>query len=168
MMVSQPVMGMHDLLWTFGIVEDRLIEAMRFAWRDEPGRWPFASDGPWHLIRREWNDHGAHEQAALPHIPLSRAERARMEAAMGWLRLMGESGVKQLGEGGDALLIVLVTRKLASHRGEGRGRVDWMAVLRHLRVKHGAGMLAQRYSRAVTVIVKHLDKTRVPVDLARH
>lgn len=162
------MMNVADLFWTPEIVEDRLIEAMRFAWRDEPGRWPFASDGPWHLIRREWNDHGAHDQAALPRMPLSRAERARMEEAMEWLRLTGDSGVKQLGEGGDALLIVLATRKLAAHRGEGRGRVDWMAVLRRLQVKRGAGMLAQRYSRAVTVIVKHLDKARVPVDLARY
>lgn len=145
-----------------------MIEAMRFAWRDEPGSWPFAGDGPWHLIRKEWSDHGAHDAAVMPRIALSRAERARMDEAMGWLRLTNGSGVKQLGEGGDALLIVLATRKLAAHRGEGRGRVDWMAVLRRLPVHRGAGMLAQRYSRAVTVIVKHLDKARVPVDLARH
>jgi hypothetical protein len=42
-----------DGFWTFDAVEERLIEAMRLWWRSPGGgRWPFASDAPWHLMTR--------------------------------------------------------------------------------------------------------------------
>ena len=40
--------------WTFDLVREALVETI-VLWRRSPGqgRWPFASDGPWHLMSRE-------------------------------------------------------------------------------------------------------------------
>ena len=138
--------------WTFEAVEDRLIEAMRFAWRDEPGKWPFAGDGPWSLIRGEAGDYDRRgvdmDAPPLPRLPLTRAERARMEEAVGWLAYLGDKGADVL-RGGDARLVVLAVRKLGAHRGEGRGQVRWMLLLPRVGRTKGAGMLRMRYGRAL-------------------
>jgi hypothetical protein len=159
--------------WTFDAVEGRLIEAMRFAWRDQSGSFPFAKDGPWHLMQRDayyW-DH-ANQTGKLadappaPRVPLSRAERKRMDDAVEWLRIVGDDGLDRV-KGGDARLIILATRKLAAQRDGVRGQVRWVLLLRPLGLAKGAGMLRMRYTRAVTRIVQALDKRGAPVDLAR-
>jgi len=156
--------------WTFAAVEGRFIEAMRFAWRDEPGRWPFAGDGPWSLIRAERGDYDARggdmDAPPLPRVPLTRAQRARMDECVAWLAFVTDDGADRM-IGGDAKLIVRVARKLGAHRGEGRGQVPWIKLLAPMGVKKGAGMLAKRYSRAITRICERLNKQRVPVDMAR-
>jgi hypothetical protein len=162
------------LYWTFDVVEDRLIEAMRFAWRDEPGKWPFAGDGPWSLMQANsyyWdykNESGRllEGDVSAPRLALSRRERARMEQAVGWLRLLGDKGANKI-RGGDARLVVLAVRKLAAHRGDGRGQVKWERLLARLGVQRGAGMLRKRYSRAIAEIAVSLDKSGLVVDLAR-
>lgn len=157
--------------WTFDIVEARLIEAMRFAWRDEPGTWPFAGDGPWALMAAERGDYDARGgdmtgSALLPRLHLTRAERARMDQAVGWLAYVAGDGSDKM-IGGDAKLIVRACRKLAAHRGEGRGQVRWMQLLSSMGVARGATMLSQRYSRAMARICAQLVRDGVPVDLAR-
>ena len=151
--------------WTYALTEARMIEAMRLAWRDEPGRWPFSGDGPWHLILRDFSDHGAHDAAAIPKLPLSRKERARMDEARSWLSMISGDGAKTLGEGGDARLVVCVLRKLAAHRGPGRGRVDWHAVMRAFRIGRGMGALQKRYSRAIGKITAANARARLPIVL---
>lgn len=156
--------------WTFEAVEQRLIEAMRFAWRDEPGKFPFAGDGPWSLIRPDQGDYSAKgvdgKDDRVIKVPLTRAERRRMDDAVAWLGYVqrGEDRIK----GGDARLMVFALRKLAAHRGEGRGVVPWMRLLPVFGVKRGAGMLHKRYSRAVSHIAKQLDKDGIAVEYARH
>ncbi len=165
--------------WTFDAVEDRLIEAMRFAWRDAPGNWPFAGDGPWALIVRGAGDYDARggdmDAPPLPRLPLTRAERARMEEAVGWLALLpdralaasGGVGRPRAGGAADARLVVLATRKLAAHRGEGRGQVRWSLLLRPMGLGKGAGALAKRYGRAISLIAVALERSGVAVNLAR-
>jgi hypothetical protein len=65
--------------WTFAKVEERLVEAMQFQWRTESAAWGFASDGPWHLIVRDWWDWAAHEEKPVPRIPLSREQIVRRQ-----------------------------------------------------------------------------------------
>lgn len=168
--------------WTFEAVEDRLVEAMRFAWRDKSGLWPFAGDGPWHLMQAVAGDYDARggDMDAPPpmRVPLSRAERGRMDEAVGWLALVpaparpgARLAVARDGRGSDAHLVVLACRKLAAHRGEGRdgskrGQVRWMLLLRPMGLGKGAGALAKRYGRAITAIAVVLERDGVPVDLA--
>jgi hypothetical protein len=46
-------LGKDEDFWTFDAVKERLVEAMRLWWRSPgEGRWPFASDAPWHLMTR--------------------------------------------------------------------------------------------------------------------
>lgn len=175
-----------DAEWTFDAVEDRLIEAMRFAWRDEPGNWPFASDGPWHLIRSNeyfW-DYTTQtgrlrreDEPPPPRVPLSREERARMAQAVDWLAMLDDPAVHPVrarvaGGACDARLVVLATRKLAAQRGEGpngerKRAIRWSQLLRPMGLTRGAGMLSKRYSRAVAAIAVELCRRAVPVDLAR-
>lgn len=168
--------GVGDAAWTFGVVEDRLVEAMRFAWRDEPGTFPFAKDGPWALMTPEAGDYdkrgGDMDAPPLPRVPLSRDERARMDAAVEWLSLLSDPVVhpvrarRSVGGGCDARLVVLATRKLAAQRGERRD-VRWSQLLVPMGMKRGAGELSRRYSRAIASITAALHHRRVDVVLAR-
>lgn len=130
--------------WTFEEVQDRLVEAMQFQRRIGGGTWPFASDGPWHLIVRDWWDWAAHEEKPVPRIPLSREQMARMEEATGWLVHAPEA---------DRRLIILALNALAA----GRRQVPWTRLLKPMRVRHGAHGLRKRYSRAITAICEALN-----------
>lgn len=168
--------GDAPALWTFGAVEDRLVEAMRFAWRDEPGTFPFAKDGPWSLMTPEAGDYdkrgGDMDAPPMPRVPLSRDERKRMGEAVEWLALLSDPLVhpvrarRSVGGGCDARLVVLATRKLAAQRGERRD-VRWSQLLGSMGMKRGAGELSRRYSRAVGSIAAVLHRRRVHVVLAR-
>ena len=168
-----PANGFDDAFWTFDAVEDRFIEAMRFAWRDEPGSWPFAGDGPWHLMKAvagDYDKRGGDMDAPPPvRVPLTREERARMDEAVRWLSLVpppARPGAR-IGDAGDAKLIVLVARKLGAKRGEDRGQVPWSRLLRPMGLKKGGGALAKRYGRAISAIAVALEQNGVAVDLAR-
>lgn len=137
-----------SVFWTFADVEARLVEAMQFQWRTESGTWGFASDGPWHLIVRDWWDWAAHEDRPVPRIPLSRAQLARMEEASAWLALAPER---------DRKLVVLAVTALAA----GRKVVPWRALLKPLGVVRGADGLRMRYGRAVTCICHALNAAQI-------
>ena len=130
--------------WTFAQVEERLVEAMEFARRIEPRRWAFASDGPWHLIVRDWWDWAAHEEKPVPRVPLSREQLARMEEAQGWLVHAPER---------DRKLVVLAVTALAA----GRKVVPWRALLRPMGLQRGADGLRKRYGRAISAICERLE-----------
>ena len=133
-----------SVFWTFADVEARLVEAMQFQWRTESGTWGFASDGPWHLIVRDWWDWAAHEDKPVPRIPLSCEQLARMEEASGWLALAPEQHRK---------LVVLAVTALAA----GRKVVPWRALRGLLRVKPGEDALRKRYAVSITAICKRLN-----------
>lgn len=131
---------------TFADVEARLVEALR-CWRRMPGggRWPFAADGPWHLIRKEWADWDARDPAPLRRLPLRRDEIAAMEEATEWLRLVPDR---------DRRIVVLALLQLAA----GRRQVSWSEVKRRLGVGIGARGVGMRYRRAISNIAKALSR----------
>lgn len=130
--------------WDFDRLEARLVEAMQFQWRTEGGTWGFASDGPWHLIVRDWWDWAAHEDKPVPRIPLSREQLRRMEEASGWLAYAPER---------DRKLVVLAITSLAA----GRKVVPFRALLRPMGLRTGADGLRKRYSRAINAICQVLN-----------
>lgn len=142
-----PVME-GSIFWSFADVEARLVEAMQFQWRTERGIWGFASDGPWHLIVRDWWDWAAHEDKPVPRIPLSREQIARMDEASAWLTLAPER---------DRKLVVLGVTALAA----GRKVVPFRALRRLLNVKPGEDALRKRYGAALRCICERLNAAEI-------
>lgn len=132
--------------WDFDRLEARLVEAVEFMNRlPKGGAWPFASDGPWHLIVKDWWDWDAHEDKPLRRVPLTADQIERMNEALGWLLLIPSAD--------DRRLVGMALRNLAA----GRKSVPWTKLLKPLGVKHGAHGLRKRYSRALTVICDRLN-----------
>ena len=135
-------------LWSWASVQDRLVEAAAIQRRMNTGGWPFASDGPWHLIvadRRVWDwEKDGWEDLPVPRVPPSREQIERSEEATRWLVHAPDR---------DRRLIVLAVTALAA----GRKQVPWRALLRPMGLTLGARGLSQRYSRAITAICKALN-----------
>jgi hypothetical protein len=139
--------GDEAMFWTYDAVEERLVETVRCWWRmPGGGGWPFASDGPWHLIRKEWEDWDARDPKPLRRMPLSRAEMRDMAEATEWLTWIGDDGQRRALVGG--LL----------DRAKGRKRIGWEALRERLGEPELTGAAIQyRYSRAVTFIANVLN-----------
>lgn len=129
---------------SFADVEARLVEAMLLCWAGEGGTWPFAGDGPWHLIRREWWDWDARDPKPIGRLPPSRVEMAQRDEAIGWLGLIGER---------DRRLVVLAVRELA----KGAKQVPWRRLLAPMGLSRGTDGLRMRYGRAVNNLVTTLN-----------
>lgn len=135
-------------------VEAALVDAWRL-WRRSPGggRWPFASDGPWHLITREgragdWDARGVDGEAPPPReTGLSIDEVARRGRVSGWLALVPEA---------DRRLVTAVVEQL----GRGATRPDWMALRAVFRNRQGAAYgaegLRMRYRRALKAMARRV------------
>lgn len=135
------------VFWTFDDVEARLVEAMRLWWHVEGAGWPFASDGPWHLIAQDktWDwDRDSWADAPIPKLPLSREQMRRRDEATAWLRHAPDR---------DRRLVVMAVTALAA----GRKTVPWRALLKPMGLTLGAHGLRKRYSRAVTCICETLN-----------
>lgn len=134
--------------WTFDSVQERLVAAM-VLWKRSPGggSWPFASDGPWHLVTFELYGPDVDKDAPLRPMPLTRAEVEERDQVSEWLRLVPDR---------DRRLVILGIAQLAS----GRARIDWMGLRRPMGVAMGADGLRMRYSRAITAICKSLNSGR--------
>ncbi|WP_145960978.1 hypothetical protein [Sphingosinithalassobacter portus] len=119
-------------------VEAALIDAVLIQWRTEAGNWPFASDGPWHLIRKEWSDWDARDAKPVPRTPPSRGELERMRAVLfGWLPLVPSDLDRRI-------IVVSVT-----WRARGEKRVPWRKVAEKLGQAVSADAAKMRYRRAV-------------------
>ena len=143
------IMRIEDQIqgWTFKGVEERLVEAIRYWWHVEGAGWPFASDGPWHLIAADktWDwDADKWADAPIPKLPLSREQMKRRDEATAWLRHAPER---------DRKLVVLAVTALAA----GRKVVPWRALLRPMAMTRGADGLRMRYGRAMTAICNALN-----------
>lgn len=131
--------------WTYEALQERLVEAIRCWWRmPGGGAWPFASDGPWHLIRKQWEDWDARDPKPLKPLPLRRAEMRAMEEATEWLTMVPEA---------DRRIVVLGLVELA----KGAKRIPWARLLRPMGMTRGAGGLARRYERALAVLAMRLN-----------
>jgi len=140
--------------WTFDLVRGQLVEAMRL-WHRSPGggRWPFASDGPWHLMTREqmagdYDARGGFDGSSdvrLRPLPLTREEVARRDAVSEWLRFVPAAR--------DRTLLVLCCHYYA----RGHRCLPWSRIRRRMMVKRGEGGLRKRFERAVFAIAKALN-----------
>ncbi|WP_423606154.1 hypothetical protein [Sphingomonas sp. MS122] len=135
---------------TYDDVEARLVEAVRFHWRTESGGWPFASDGPWHLIRKEmFVDHDAGREAArMPRVPLGKGEMARMREAFGWLLLVPDDY--------DRRLIVEGVKLLA----KGHKRVPWARLSKRGMGDAAPDALRMAYRRAMGALTQRVNAKR--------
>lgn len=144
--------------WTFEEVQARLVEAAEL-WRRSPGggRWPFATDGPWHLLTRKvragsdmeaWRAESEAGGGRRP-LPLSRAEIDLRDQVSEWLRIVDE---------GDRRIVTLALIDLAAGR-----RVRWTAMRGKLGVELTADGLWRRYRRSIAAIAAHLNARRVKI-----
>lgn len=145
---------------SFADVERQMVEAMEL-WQRTPGegRWPFAGDGPWHLVTPDASEAGRAEfvlnaeregkaAAEAPRrLPLSLEEVRRRDAISEWLRLAPEQ---------DRRLVTLVLARYA----RGDKQIKWKRIREQL-IRSGepaisARGLGMRYSRAITAIARSL------------
>ncbi|MGX7896880.1 hypothetical protein [Tsuneonella sp. HG222] len=139
--------------------EEALI-ACHGLWRRSPGqgKWPFAGDGPWHLIQGEVGDFAGDFSETLieteagkqlqvrkldtpaPRVPLDRGEVAERDRVTAWLGLVGEA---------ERRLVWTATGRLAA----GEGRVPWGKLVRWHKLGVGPDAAARRYRLALARIV---------------
>lgn len=135
-----------------GEVEVALIECAHL-WRRSPGggRWPFAGDGPWHLVRADPGDYDARGgdmtgEPSVGRVPLSREEMARRDLVSGWYAVIAADA--------DGALVRDAVAQLAG----GASRVAWRALTRTHRNRHGGAIgadgLARRYERALDRVAR--------------
>jgi hypothetical protein len=140
-------------------IEEAFVRAHALERREPGGRkWPFAGDGPWHLIQAEVGDMAGDWSETLieteagkqlsvrkidvrePRPPLGAAEVAELAQLRAWLMLVPES---------DRKLVWIATARL--HAGE--GRVPWKALTRWLRIPRTPDAVARRYRLALALAV---------------
>lgn len=146
--------------WSFEEVEQSLVEAM-LLWSRSPGqgRWPFATDGPWHLLTRQVragsaDDVWRHESDAVKRgdisparISLTLAEVATRDQVSEWLAIVPEQ---------DRRLVVLALCDMARGR-----RVSWLRMRTRLDVQLTGEALSWRYRQAIRRIAAHLSANGV-------
>jgi hypothetical protein len=142
-------------LWTFDDVEARLVEAIGFLRRmPGGGSSPYAKDGPWAQIRREWGDYvdrdEVRERESRPRGSLRTEEVDRMEEALDWVRFVRAVDTRLLG------------LALASMERDG-SEVPWTELAPRIGLRTATGRLLgpdalrMRYQRAVGAIAKSLN-----------
>ena len=135
--------------WSWEMVEQCLVETMRL-WRRSPGdgRWPFASDGPWHLVKRELYGPDVDKDEPVRPLPLSRADVRRRDQASGWLLEVPER---------DRRLVCLALL----HRARGAKQVPWGKLKRAMGIELGSDGLRRRCERGITDICKALNARKI-------
>lgn len=135
-------------LWSFDLVQARLVEALIVA-RRRPDR-----ERGWLTVQASWpsivrdralGDYdirgylGTTEDIPPPRMPLSSAEISRMEEAEGWLaRFLEEE---------DRILVLLALGWLAAGR-----RIGWRRICSIIGAQVGEAALAKRYALAIARI----------------
>lgn len=138
-------------LLSFDDVQDRLVEAIDVRLRSQgSGYWPFASDGPWHLIQRDWeqlvNDALQGRDAPLRRRAPSRAELAAMRVRLEWLMLVAKDD--------DRRLLVVALTKLA----RGHAQVPWRALVEDRPRWRAPDALRMRYGRALSALTMRVNR----------
>lgn len=140
--------------WTFDLVREALIEAT-VLWRRSPGegRWPFASDGPWHMMTREVSkgDYDARggldvaNEVTVRPLPLSREEVDRRDMVSEWMMLVPAAADRRL-------LAVCLT-----FHAQGYTQLPWAKIMRWMGVSRGKDGIAKRYRGALRAIAEGLN-----------
>lgn len=133
-------------LWTWEMVERALVDACAL-WMRSPGggRWPFAADGPWHLVTRRVQDGDAVDDVDLRPLPLTKAEVEQRDRVSAWVEVVTNDF--------DRRVLWAAIRSLAgSHEA-----VPWTRLRRHLGTTVTTDGLRKRYSRSITTICTMLN-----------
>lgn len=140
--------------WTFEMVKAELVETL-VLWRRSPGggRWPFAGDGPWHLIQRETmaGDYDARggdltsSDVPLRPLPLTCDEVERRDGRSEWLAHVEKPD--------DRRLVVIALAYLAG----GRKTVPWRKIKHKFGIPFGEDGLRRRFERALRAICEGLN-----------
>lgn len=132
-------------------VEQALIDCHEL-WRRSPGagRWPFAGDGPWHLIQGEDGDYAGDgadgvSSSARPRTPLDAGEVGERDRVTAWLQLLDDPA--------DRAIVWRASMDL--WRGE--PSPQWRAMMRAIRWDRSDRALAARYPRALAMILCRLN-----------
>lgn len=136
-------------LLTFNDVEARLVEAMQFLWQlpDRERGWLHVKASWPDVLRHTWfGDYGDTDpDAPEPKLPLSRAQIAAMDEALGWLDPVPVD---------DRKLIGLALRRLAA----GADQVPWAKLIAPMGVNHTNGdALRMRYERAMGDVTRRVN-----------
>lgn len=144
--------------WTFDLVREALVEAA-LLWRRSPGsgRWPFASDGPWHLMSRDvhagdYDARGGFDSSsdvAVRPLPLSRVEVERRDAVSEWIGMVPKEE--------DRRLLALCCEFYA----RGFAQLPWRRIKRVMGVERGEAGLRKRFERAVGAIAMSLNSAEI-------
>lgn len=145
-------------LWSYSLVNERLVEAMRL-WQRAPGKIgpgrgnPFARDFPAELITKETRagDYDARggdlDAAPIRTAAMTRAELELRDEASAWLVYVPAA---------DRRLVIICL----AFQANGASRIPWLEVRREMGIKLGAGGLARRYTMAITKICNQLNKEK--------
>lgn len=151
--LSAEELAAHAPAYDWDSVQEQLVEAF-VLWRRSPGggAWPFASDGPWHLIQRsghlgDYDARGGDLDAEVEPrpLPLTRAEVEQRDRVTAWLDYIPDAD--------DRRLVGMALKALAS----GQKQVPWKRLLKPMGVKRGYDGLRKRYERAIGAICSALN-----------
>lgn len=134
-------------MFTFEIVQERLIEAIEMIWRlpDREAGWLNASIMPlWRQVIRERGVDYVHSDERPRRPGLTRHEVDRMDQALSWMDAVPDDDRKLVG-----LAIVCLAR--------GMKQVPWMELRKPMGIKLGAHGLRKRYGRAISGICSRLN-----------
>ncbi len=137
--------------WSFDLVREALVETT-VLWRRSPGggRWPFAADGPWHLMSRDvQSDYDARggdlSEVALRPLPLSREEVARRDMVSEWLMLIPAAADRRL-----------LATCLEFH-ARGYEQLPWSRIMPMMGLSRGKDGLQKRYRASLRAIAEGLN-----------
>lgn len=144
--------------WTFELVREALIETT-LLWRRSPGsgRWPFASDGPWHLMSRDsqagdYDARGGFDTSsdvAVRPLPLSRDDVDQRDAVSEWMMLVPAAADRRL------LAVCL------DFHARGYTQLPWSKIMPFMGVSRGKDGLAKRYRAALRAIAEGLNAAEI-------
>ncbi len=137
--------------WSFDLVREALVETT-VLWRRSPGegRWPFAADGPWHLMSRDaQSDYDARggdlTEPVLRPLPLSPEECDRRDTVSEWLMLVPAAADRRL-----------LATCLEFH-ARGYTQLPWSRIVPMMGLARGKDGLQKRYRRALRAIAEGLN-----------
>lgn len=149
----------NDIPTTIEELQEAFVQAHEL-WRRSPGsgRWPFAGDGPWHLVQGEAGDYGGDgvdgvASSTAPRVPLDAGEVSRRDRITAWLGMVEPERMRRV--------IHLATLQL--YRDE--GRPPWKAIAGWAGWEKTPDALALAYRRALAQLLCRLH--RIPVRHAR-
>ena len=137
--------------WTFDLVRDALVETV-VLWRRSPGggHWPFAGDGPWHLMSRDaQSDYDARggdlSEVAPRPLPLTREEVDQRDRVSAWMMLVPAAADRRL-------------LSLCLHfHAMGYEQLPWARIMPLMGVTRGKDGLQKRYRLALRAIAEGLN-----------